>query len=89
LDESTGDKRAAAEDWAAYGRFLDEAGFPARLAYACVVKSESLARSLPDAALAEQLATVRKQFEHRAGADVAAVRRNPEPALREALALRR
>ncbi|PYX28246.1 MAG: hypothetical protein DMG77_16430 [Acidobacteria bacterium] len=89
LDDSTGDKRSAAEDWAAYARFLDEAGFPARLAYACVVKSESLARSLPDAALAEQLATVRKQFEHRAGADVAAVRRNPEPALREALALRR
>jgi tetratricopeptide (TPR) repeat protein len=89
LDESTDDKRSAAEDWAAYGRFLDESGFPARLAYACLVKSESLARALPDAPLAERSAAIRKQFAHRAGADAAAVRRDTEPALQEALALRR
>lgn len=89
LDESTGDNRSAAEDWAAYGRFLDEAGFPARLAYACMVKSENLARELPDTALAGQFATERKPLEHRPGADAAAVRRNPEPRLREALALHR
>ena len=42
LDDSIGDNSARAEDWFAYGRFLDDAGFPARLAYACIVKSESI-----------------------------------------------
>ena len=34
LDDSIADASASAEDWFAYGRFLDDAGFPARLAYA-------------------------------------------------------
>jgi tetratricopeptide (TPR) repeat protein len=89
LDDSIGDIRSAAEDWAAYGRFLDDAGFPARLAYACIVKSESLPRSAPnDAPLTEQLAMEERQLERRIGAEAAALRRNPEPALQEALALR-
>ncbi|MGA8763195.1 MAG: tetratricopeptide repeat protein [Candidatus Sulfotelmatobacter sp.] len=89
LDDSIGDTRSAAEDWATYGRFLDNAGFPPRLAYACLVKSESLARSLPDVPLAEQLAAEKKQFERRSGSEGAALRRNPQVALQEALALRR
>jgi tetratricopeptide (TPR) repeat protein len=88
LDSSIGDNSASAEDWLVYGRFLDDAGFPARLAYACIVKSEKITRSLPNPAAPDSLAAARKQMEKRLGAAAAVVRRDPEPALREALALR-
>jgi tetratricopeptide (TPR) repeat protein len=88
LDSSTGDKIASAEDWFAYGRFLDDAGFPSRLAYACLVKSESITRSLSSPAVPDSLVAARKRMEKRLGAEAAPVRREPEPALREALALR-
>jgi tetratricopeptide (TPR) repeat protein len=109
LDESVGDESAQAEDWLAYGRFLDEAGFPARLAYACMVKAESLMQSLrgrSDAASVTAanatltsvssasstlkiMTTTRAEIEKRLGAQAAAIRRDPAPALQEALALRR
>ena len=76
------------EDWLAYGRFLDNAGFPARLAYACFVKS-GLENALPDASQREFLANATKHAESRIGSDAAAIRRNPDPVLREAVALRR
>ncbi|HET6179298.1 MAG TPA: tetratricopeptide repeat protein [Candidatus Sulfotelmatobacter sp.] len=89
IDKASGDDNAAADDWFSYGRFLDDAGFPARLAYACLVKSESLKRSGPDVASTDSRAAVRKQMEKRLGVEAASLGRNPEPALREALALRR
>ncbi len=88
LDSSNGDNSASAEDWLLYGRFLDDAGFPARLAYACIVKSEKITRLLPSPAVPDSLAAARKQMEKRLGAEAESVRRNPEPALQEALALR-
>jgi tetratricopeptide (TPR) repeat protein len=88
LDSATGDNSASAEDWLDYGRFLDGAGFPARLAYACIVKSESITRSLPKPAVPDSLVADRKQIEKRLGAEAARVRRDPEPVLQEALALR-
>lgn len=90
LDSSVGDDSAAAEDYFSYGRFLDDSGFPARLAYACMVKSETLTKSqhLTDAPGAG--AAARAAVEKRLGtAEAAAIRRDPEPALHEALALRR
>ena len=89
LDASSGDNSAGADDWFAYGRFLDDSGFPARLAYACLVKSESMTRALPNPAVPDSLAAARKQMEKRLGTAAAAVARDPEPALQEALALRR
>jgi tetratricopeptide (TPR) repeat protein len=89
LDESAGDDSAAAQDWFAYGRFLDDAGFPARLAYACVVKSEDLTQALPNGALPDALSGVRKQMEKRLGGEAVVIRRDLDPALQEALALRR
>ncbi len=89
LDDSISDSSASAEDWFAYGRFLDEAGFPARLAYACVVKSESVTRLLPKPEVPAALDAERQQVEKRLGREAAAVRRDLEPALQEALALRR
>ena len=89
LDKTSNDDSASAQDWFAYGRFLDDAGFPARLAYACIVKSEKIAQTLPSPAVPDALAAARAQMEKRLGAEGAAVRRDPEPALQEAVALRR
>jgi tetratricopeptide (TPR) repeat protein len=89
LDTSISDNSATAQDWFAYGRFLDDAGFPARLAYACVVRSESVAQLLPKETIPVELDATRKQIEKRLGASAAGIRRDPEPALQEALALRR
>jgi tetratricopeptide (TPR) repeat protein len=88
LDDSIGDEASGAEDWLAYGRFLDNAGFPARLAYACFVKS-GLENTLADPSRREFLAHASKGAESRVGSEAAAIRHNPDPVLREALALRR
>jgi len=88
LDRAIGDDSASAEDWLAYGRFLDDAGFPPRLAYACLVKSESLTQSLHLTGAQDSTADVRKALEKRLGVASVAVRRDLEPALAEALALR-
>jgi tetratricopeptide (TPR) repeat protein len=89
LDNSIDDKTSSAEDWLAYGRFLDNAGFPARLAYACLVKSGKLEDALPDASQRQFLAHASKRTGNRVGAEAAAIRRDPDPAAQEALALRR
>jgi tetratricopeptide (TPR) repeat protein len=89
LDNSIGDNSASAEDWFAYGRFLDDAGFPARLAYACLVKSENITRTLASPAVPDALAAARTHMEKRLGAEAATIRRDPEPAVQEALGLRR
>ena len=89
LDNSTGDKAASAVDWFAYGRFLDQAGFSERLAYACMVKADLIAQSLPKSPLPAPVASVRQQLEKRLGPAAAEVRHNPDPASQEALAFRR
>lgn len=88
LDQSVGDDNASAQDWYAYSRFLDDAGLPARLAYACVVKSVALA-PLPKDASSDPRTASRAQLEKKLGPAAAAIRRNPEAALREALSFRR
>jgi len=88
LDDSIGDRSASAEDWYNYGRFLDSAGFPARLSYACLVKSAMLRDSLSDATQRQIVADASEQAARRVGSDAGAIRRDPEPFLREALTLR-
>lgn len=87
LDQSTGDSGAAIDDWLAYGRFLQDQGFPPRLAYACVVKAENLNQGLAHAADLNVEAT-EKSLEKQLGAGAAAIRRDPDPAVQEALVLR-
>ncbi len=89
LDESIGDRTSSAEDWLAYGRFLESAGFPARTVYACFVKAASLQSALPDASQREFLAEASAKAEKLVGAEANAIRRNPDPFLQEALALKR
>jgi tetratricopeptide (TPR) repeat protein len=89
LDESIADGTSTAEDWFAYGRFLNTAGFPERLVYACFVKSSSLQDFLPDASQRQLLADDSKKAEKLVGAEAGAIHRDPEALLREALTLRR
>jgi tetratricopeptide (TPR) repeat protein len=106
LDDAIGDDTAGAQDWLTYARFLDEAGFSPRLAYACVVQSERIAQALLGAGSSSTAnrqspfgqsspgqsssgqSPVRQSLEKRLGPAAAAVRRDPQSALAEALALR-
>jgi tetratricopeptide (TPR) repeat protein len=89
LDESVDDHTASAEDWFAYGRFLTDSGFPARLSYACYVKSEMLQDPLPDGSLEKLRADAMRKTAGFAEPDVRKIRNNPTPAISEALTLRR
>jgi tetratricopeptide (TPR) repeat protein len=89
LDDSIGDKEAGAADWASYGRFLDDAGFPPRLAYACIVKAQSEAQSLPNLSLPDPIQLTQSKLEKELGATAHTIRGNPDPVLEEALTLRR
>jgi tetratricopeptide (TPR) repeat protein len=89
LDQSIADNNAGAADWFAYGHFLDDAGFSPRLAYACMIKSELVRQSLSDAALPAPSQAERQRIEKRLGPAAAAIRRDPEPVLAQALSLRR
>ncbi len=93
LDNQTSDVAASAEDWFAYGKFLDDSGFSPRLAYACILKSDSVSQSLNHAATLPVRAATRQQIEKRLGPSAAEVRRefqnNPGPTLQQALELRR
>ncbi len=89
LDDSVADTSASAEDWFAYGHFLDTAGFEPRLAYACLLKSESTRHSQPAGEIPRSLTAERQQIEKNMGTTAAAIRRNPDPLLQRALVLRR
>jgi tetratricopeptide (TPR) repeat protein len=98
LDDSIGDQNAEAEDLLSYAHFLDDAGFPARLAYACMVKSANVAKSAQLAQVSNSPANLRAsteslnltiQIERRLGAEAQTVRRHPEALVQEALILRR
>jgi hypothetical protein len=54
-----------------------------------MVKSENARKSMTNPAVPDALSAARQQIEKRLGAEAASVRRDPEPALQEALALRR
>ncbi len=84
LDESIGDQSASAEDWFAYGRFLERSQFPSRLVYACFVKSATLQPDLSQRKLVDDAG---KPAAKKVGPDAAAIRRNPEPFLKQALAI--
>jgi tetratricopeptide (TPR) repeat protein len=89
LDESSGDPKASAQDWLAYGQFLSETGFSARLAYACLMESEKLQETLPDSAQQQLRKTVMEQLTKRARFETDAVRHNLSLNLSDALSLRR
>lgn len=89
LDDAAGDKTASAVDWFGYGQFLEQSGSPARMAYACMVKSEAMAQSLAKPEVMQPVTEARQRLEKRLGAEAAAIRRNPDAAVQEALRVQR
>jgi tetratricopeptide (TPR) repeat protein len=89
LDEAAGDRRATAEDWFAYGRLLEDNGFPRRYAYACFLKSQSLTQSLSASSVPPALTEAIRRAATKAGPEAAKIRRNPEPVAAESVSLRR
>jgi hypothetical protein len=89
LDDAAGDADAGSVDWFAYGHFLAESGFPPKMAYACMVKSERLSQSLAKSGLGATVAQARQQLEKGLGAEADGIRRNPDPVLRDALRVQR
>jgi len=88
LDSGLNDHHSEAVDWYMYAMFLRAAGFPARDAYASLLKSQSL---LPSDSDGQQAAAsrARKELEHVLGPQASAISHNPEPVLHEALELKR
>lgn len=86
LDAADGDPRGEAADWYNYALFLRDAGFPARLAFACLLKSQTLMELSKDDAQLAKIATLLEQVEKNLP-DAARLQRDPQPALQAALSL--
>jgi hypothetical protein len=81
------DRQNEAVDWYNYAFFLRDAGFPPRLSFASLLKSEQLIKFSPDSAEAKSFARTLEEFEKPLGSEAARIRKNPEPAQRQALML--
>jgi tetratricopeptide (TPR) repeat protein len=88
LDAAVNDARTEATDWYSYALFLRDSGFPPRLVYACLLRSESLMKPLKDVSAQQSVALVRVEVGKKLGVQATQVQRNPASALREALALK-
>ena len=87
LDAGLNDPQSEAVDWYGYAVSLQDSGFPARLVYASVLKSESLGSSKMSGPEEDSVRKMQKELEQRLGPEAVAIRHNPEPLLREALEL--
>jgi tetratricopeptide (TPR) repeat protein len=87
LDAAMDDRQNEAVDWYNYAFFLRDAGFPPRLSFASLLKSEQLIKFAPDSAEAKSFARTLEEFEKPLGSEAARIRKNPEPAQRQALML--
>ncbi len=88
IDSSIQDRSASVQDWLAYGQFLDNAGFSPRLAYACIVKSDEMRKTLHGPQSADPSLIMRESLAKRLGSAATTARRDLEPALAQALELR-
>ncbi|HXZ28721.1 MAG TPA: tetratricopeptide repeat protein [Terriglobales bacterium] len=86
LDARVNDPSNAAVDWFNYGQFLRRHGQPETLVYACFLKAQEFLQDRPGAQL-ETLHQAMREIEPALGPHLAAVRRQPEPFLQQALAL--
>lgn len=86
LDRSTNDSTAEAADWQAYGVFMNSQGYPKRLAYACLVRAETLLRDTKTEPLPSTM-QLRTELEATLGQQANAIRKDPAPLLQEALQL--
>jgi hypothetical protein len=86
LDGKLEDLQAKASDLYSYGVFLRDAGLSPRLAYACILKSQSLmqVKNTPEY---NSVAMAREDLEKKLAAQAGVLRQSPDSAVREALAL--
>jgi tetratricopeptide (TPR) repeat protein len=89
LDATMDDRHNEAVDWYNYALFLHEAGFPPRLSYASLLKSEAGLKFSPDSPEAKTFAKTLEEFEKPLGSEAARIRQNPEPIQKQALTLSR
>jgi tetratricopeptide (TPR) repeat protein len=89
LDASMDDRHSEGVDWYNYALFLRDAGFPPRLSFASLLKSEELMKFAPDSAEAKSFAKTLQEFEKPLGSEAARIRKNPEPVQKQALTLAR
>ena len=85
LDDSLHDLTSEAADLYSYATFLSEAKYPARLAYAVLLRADTLTQGAGGTA-GPPTNDLRKNLERQLGSQAAALRKNSEPALAEALA---
>jgi tetratricopeptide (TPR) repeat protein len=88
LDAELDDAHSSGVDWCVYAMFLRDSGFPIRLAYASVLKSQTLLTSDSNDPQATAAGRVRKDLAKRLGPQASVILRNPEPLWREALELK-
>jgi tetratricopeptide (TPR) repeat protein len=86
LDASLGDARNAASDWLNYGEFLRRQHQAERMVFACMLHSEDLMKNIPGDELSV-IVNARAESEARLGREAAAVRRQSQAVLSEALSL--
>jgi len=86
LDRSANDPAAEGVDWQAYGVFLNERGYPKKLAYACLVRAEAILRDVKTAPVPSPT-QLRAKLEASLGKHAGAIRKNPAPLLEQALQL--
>jgi tetratricopeptide (TPR) repeat protein len=89
LDAELDDRHSEGVDWYMYAMFLRDAGFPARYAYASLLKSQTLLASDSFSQETSAVSEIRRELERQLGLQAAAISHNAEPTLREALALKR
>jgi tetratricopeptide (TPR) repeat protein len=88
LDAELDDRHSEAVDWYMYAMFLRDTGFPARLVYASLLRSDTLLASDPEDQEVAEARQARKELERKLGPEAFAINRKPEALLREALALK-
>ena len=89
LDATMDDRHNEAVDWYNYALFLHDAGFPPRLSYASLLKSQQLMKVAADSEEAKTLAKTLEEFEKPLGSEAARIRQNPGPIQKQALTLSR
>ncbi len=87
LDRKLDDSQATASDLYSYGLFLRDSGLSPRLAYACILKSQSLMQQFKDTPEYKSVAMAREDLEKKLAAQSAVLKRNPDSAVQEALTL--
>jgi tetratricopeptide (TPR) repeat protein len=88
IDTAMGDASAGAEDWLSYAQFLDNSGFAPRLAYACLMKSHEIRKTMSGPQADDPGTAMRQSLENRLGKSAEAIRNHSDPILAEALQLR-